>query len=135
MTPMTPQDFSRLLDTYGADAERWPAAQRAAAQALCDVSTAAREQWIAAKRLDALLVASRAPPPDPARQARIIAGAMARIRSRAEPLLDWRWLIPPPVAAAFAASVVAGWLVGLEMNDGAIPHQVLAHLHFEDLFQ
>jgi hypothetical protein len=135
MTPMSPGDFSRLLDTHGADPERWPDAQRAAARALCEVSTAARDQWMAAKRLDSLLAAGRAPVPDPARQARIVAGAMARLRARAEPLLDWRWLFPRPIGAAFAASLVAGWLVGVEIGDGVLPHHVLANLRFEDLFQ
>ena len=135
MTPMSPEDFSRLLDTHGADPERWPEAQRAAARALCEVSTAARGQWMAAKRLDALLASGKAPPPDPARQARIVAGAMARLRARAEPLLDWRWLFPHPVGAAFAASLVAGWLVGVQLGDGALPPPLLADLRFEDLFQ
>ncbi len=135
MTPMNPEDFSRLLDTHGADPERWPEAQRVAARALCEASTAAREQWMAAKRLDVLLAAGRAPLPDPARQARVVAGAMARLRLRAEPLLDWRWLFPRPIGAAFAASLVAGWLVGVEMVDGVLTHHVLADLRFEDLFQ
>ena len=135
MTPMSPEDFSRLLDTHGADPERWPEAQRAAAQALCEVSTAARGQWMAAKRLDVLLAAGRAPPPDPARQARIVAGAMARLRARAEPLLDWRWLFPRPIGAAFAASLVVGWLVGVGWGESALPLPLLADLHFEDLFQ
>jgi hypothetical protein len=129
------EDFSRLLDTHGADPERWPEVPRAAARALCAVSTAARAQWMAARRLDALLAAGRAPVPDPARQARIVAGAMARLRKRAEPLLDWRWLFPRPIGAAFAASLVAGWLVGVEIGDGVLPQHVLAHLRFEDLFQ
>lgn len=135
MTPMNPEEFSRLLDTHGADLERWPEAQRAAARALFEASPAARAQWMAARRLDALLAAGRAPPPDPARQARIVAGAMARLRARAEPLLDWRWLFPRPIGAAFAASLVAGWLVGVQLGDGALPHPLLADLRFEDLFQ
>jgi hypothetical protein len=135
MTPIDPEDFFRLLDTHGADPERWPEAQRAAALALCEGSIAAPRQWMAARRLDGLLAAGRAPLPDPARQARIVAGAMARLRARAEPLLDWRWLFPRPIGAAFAASLVAGWLVGVEMSDGALPHHLLADLRFEDLFQ
>lgn len=132
---MNAEDFARLLDTHGADPERWPVAQRAEAQALCEASAAAHGQWVAAKRLDGLLSAGRAPPPDPARQARIVAGAMARLRARTEPLLDWRWLFPRPVGAAFAASLIAGWLVGLELGDGAVLPQLLADLRFEDLFQ
>ena len=135
MTPMNPEEFSRLLDTHGADPERWPEAQRAAARALSEASPAVRAQWMAAKRLDALLAAGRAPQPEPARQARIVTGAMARLRARTEPLLDWRWLFPRPIGAAFAASLVAGWLVGVQLGDGALPHPLLADLRFEDLFQ
>ncbi|GGJ35410.1 hypothetical protein [Neoroseomonas lacus] len=132
---MNPREFSRLLDTHGADPDRWPEALREAARALCEISPTARGQWMAAKRLDVLLAAGRAPVPDPARRARIVAGAMARLRVRAEPFLDWRWLFTRPIGAAFAASLVAGWLVGMELGDGTAPHQMPADLRLEDLLQ
>ena len=135
MMTMTLEEFSRLLDTHGADLARWPDAQRDAARRLCEASPAARGQWMAARRLDMLLAAGRAPAPDPARQARVVAGAMARIRARAEPLLDWRWLFTRPIGAAFAASLVAGWLVGMGLGDGPAPQHLLTDFRFEDLFQ
>jgi hypothetical protein len=131
---MNPAQFARLLDTHGADPERWPEAQRDAARALCEVSPDARRQWMAAKRLDVLLADRGAPVPDPARQARVVAGAMARLRAQAEPLLHWRWLFTRPIGAAFAVSLVAGFLVGLELADVAAVHQGPAELRFEDLF-
>ncbi|NKC31676.1 hypothetical protein [Falsiroseomonas selenitidurans] len=131
---MNTEQFTRLLDTHGTEPDRWPAAQRAAALALCAVSPAAHGQWMAAKRLDALLAAARAPVPDASRQARIVAGAVARLRARSETVRDWRWLFTRPIGAAFAASLVAGWLVGLELAESASADLVLADLRFEDLF-
>lgn len=132
---MNTEQFTCLLDAHGADPDRWPEEQRAAALALCAASPSAHGQWMAAKRLDALLAAARAPVPDPARQARIVAGAVARLRAQAETLLDWRWLLlTRPIGAAFAASLVAGWLVGIELAESASTPLALADLRFEDLF-
>jgi hypothetical protein len=131
---MNTEQFTRLLDTHGADPDRWPEPQRAPALALCAASPAAYAQWMAAKRLDARLAAGRAPVPDPARQARIVAGAMARLRAQAEPMLDWRWLFTRPIGAAFAASLIAGWLIGSELAESASRSLSLADLRFEDLF-
>ncbi len=131
---MNTEQFTVLLDTHGADPERWPETQRAAALALCAASPAAHGQWLAARRLDALLAAARAPVPDPARQARIVAGAVARLRAQAEPLLDWRWLFTRPIWAAFAASSVAGWMVGIEWAETTSTYMALAVLGLEDLF-
>jgi hypothetical protein len=131
---MNAEQFARLLDSHGANPDRWPEAQRAAALALCAASPAANDQWTAAQRLDLLLAAGGAPMPDPARQARVVAGAMARLRAQAEPLLDWRWLFTRPIGAAFAASLVAGWLVGLAVADSATDYLALAELRLEDLF-
>jgi len=131
---MNTQQFTRLLDTHGADPARWPEPERAAALAFCAASPAARETWRAARRTEALLAAGRAPMPDPARQARIVAAAVARLRAQAEPLLDWRWLFTRPVGAAFAASLAAGWLVGIEWAEATSAYMALAVLGFEDLF-
>ncbi len=131
---MNAEQFARLLDSHGADPDRWPEAQRAAALALCAASPAANEEWMAAKRLDAMLAAIRAPVPDPARQARVVAAAMARLRAQPEPLLDWRWLFTRPVGAAFAASLVVGWLVGMEWAESLSISLALSDLRFEDLF-
>lgn len=132
---MTPQEFTRLLDTYGADAERWPEEARAAARRLCEASPAARRQWAAARRLDAQLAAGRSMPRDPARESRIVAGAMARIRALAEPVLDWRWFFTRSMGAALAASVVVGWLVGMGLPGEVPPHHLAGGFRFEDLIQ
>ncbi|MBW6400051.1 hypothetical protein KPL78_19480 [Roseomonas sp. HJA6] len=135
MNAMTPDEFTRLLDIHGADQARWPEAQREAAQLLCEASPAARAQWAAARRLDRQIAAARAPRPDPARQARIVSGALARIRARGEPLLDWSWLFTRPIGAAFAASLVAGWLVGSGLGDAPATRHAAVLLQLEDLIQ
>jgi hypothetical protein len=65
-----------LLDAYGADPERWPEAERTAAQSLLAGSEAARAELAAAAALDATLDALAEPPaPSPALSARILAAA------------------------------------------------------------
>jgi hypothetical protein len=134
MIPMNAEQLTCLLDTHGADPDRWPEGQRVAALALCAASPAAHGQWMAAKRLDVLLAAARAPVSDPARQARIVAGAVARLCAQADMFLEWRWLFTRPIGAAFAASLVAGWLVGIELAESGTTYLALTDLRFEDLF-
>jgi len=135
MTMMTPEAFTRLLDTHGAEPARWPEAHREAALRLCETSPEAQARWMEAGRLDALLAAGRTARREPAREARIVAAAMARIRARAELVLDWRWLFTRSMRVALAACLVAGWFVGVGFGDDA-PRQTLAgDIHLEDLIQ
>jgi len=91
---MTRQQFERLLATYGADLQRWPAAQRRAARALVAEDEAARLARDEAARLDALLdrFAPSAPPDAAAR----VAAAL-------------RALPPQGTGAEPALEPVAGW--------------------------
>lgn len=57
---MTPEEFTALLDTYGADLTRWPHGHRQAAQRLLQESELARDAFAEAQELDAVL---RAPEP------------------------------------------------------------------------
>ncbi len=52
---MTPEEFTALLDTYGADLTRWPHAHRQGAQRLLQVSERARDAFAEAQMLDAVL--------------------------------------------------------------------------------
>lgn len=52
---MTPRRFETLVDAYGADWDRWPAAERPAALALLAADPALRRHWEAARALDARL--------------------------------------------------------------------------------
>ncbi len=49
---MTQVRFAHLLDAYGANLTRWPAAERAAALRLIEESADARAAWRAAEALD-----------------------------------------------------------------------------------
>lgn len=71
--------LEELIDAYGADPARWPAAERAAAQALLAIEPAARTLQDRARRLDSALDAL---PPAP--QVALQTGALAaRIRAAA----------------------------------------------------
>ena len=67
---MTPEEFTALLDTYGADLTRWPHAQRQGAHRLLQASERARNAFADAQMLDAVL---RQPEPglSPARRKRL----------------------------------------------------------------
>ena len=112
------QRLETLLDAYGADPARWPAAERAAALALLAIDPAAQAWLEKARQLDRAL--DRLPPaPAPAGDlaARIRAAARQQ-RAPAAPVVP----IPAPIPAngnrapwrftmALAASAVIGlWL-------------------------
>jgi hypothetical protein len=89
---MTRPQFERLLATYGADLQRWPAAQRRAARALVAEDEAARAARDEAARLDALL--DRFAPPAPPDAAARVAAALREL---------------PPQGAGVEPEPVAGW--------------------------
>lgn len=95
--------LTEILDAYGADPNRWPAAERADALALVAVSPDARDLVAAAARLDAVLDAlPPAQAPSAALRARIVAAAPARSRPRR---------VAAVLAPLAAAAVLAIWLV------------------------
>jgi hypothetical protein len=129
--PLSPQDHDRLaavLDAYGADPARWPAADRARfAQAIAGAPPAGMGE---ARALDALLSAAASPEPP--------AGAMDRLMARAaappaavsgEPLrMSPRPARPQaprlklaPVWTALAASLLLGfWAGSAGLVDGVL---------------
>lgn len=132
---MTPEDFTRLLDTHGAEPAQWPAETRQAALDLCDRSIAAQAAWAAARRGEAMLAAGRDAPRDARREARVVAAAMARIRARAETVLEWRWLFTRPMRLALAACLVAGWFAGFGLGGDAPRQQLAGQPGLEELIQ
>lgn len=109
---MTLDDFTRLLNTYGAEFERWPDDEREAGEAFIAVSSEGRAAWAAAQRLDALFVRDRNNFPDSMRTQAIINRALHRIRNRPMESIGWRWLFAKPVGATFASVALAGWIAG-----------------------
>lgn len=120
---MTDRDDDRrarlacLLDTYGADARRWPEGARAWAEALIEADAQARALHAAAARLDAALDGATLAQPSPELMAAVLAAA---------PVAPWRrlavalWPFGPAwqPASALAAACVLGIVVGLA-TDGA----------------
>ena len=112
--------LKRLIEAYGAEPERWPAGDRAAAQALLEASAEARAMLAAARRLDRLLeaapVGSAAPdataalrrkiaslpdaPPPVVRASNVTIGPWSRRRL---------WASAAGLAAAGVIGVVVGW--------------------------
>jgi hypothetical protein len=98
--------FRELLDAYGADAERWPADERAAALALLACEPDARVALAAAAALDRVLDLAPAAEPSAALAGAVLAGAPAvRRRSRAGRALA------VVVPLALAATLVV-WFAG-----------------------
>ncbi|UII73799.1 hypothetical protein LVW35_11740 [Pseudomonas sp. HN11] len=106
---MTPERFAYLADAYGADLQRWPLAERGAAQVLLDSGNAsAREALHAAGWLDAQLDSHQLAFLDPAlaRQIRRSAPRRASFWSRYA-----GWLSPAGLVGVGIAGVVTGMLV------------------------
>ncbi|HUA52085.1 MAG TPA: hypothetical protein VMB81_07970 [Candidatus Sulfotelmatobacter sp.] len=121
---MTLKRFKHLLDAYGADLARWPAAERRAARALIAADAQARQARDETAELDAMLDRYAPEPVSPARVA-------ARLRSLPPPATDWRaalaelwWeLRALPRVLAMVAVVLAGFLVGfISLDLARSPH-------------
>jgi anti-sigma factor RsiW len=111
---MTIEEFTTLLSTYGANLERWPAAQRDAGAAFLRASDTGQEKWEAARALDTLFRHDHdSIAVDPARQNAIVNVALRRIRLQPPAFsFDWRWLFSKPAGAIAATALLAGWLSG-----------------------
>jgi hypothetical protein len=118
---MTPDEFTRLLDTYGTDLRRWPEEHRDAAESLRRSSDEGRRKWAAAEALDALFRQDRDRIAAPARNAAVLNAALRRIRNASERSFDWRWFISKRWGTAAAATVLAGWLAGAVLGPAIQP--------------
>ncbi|MCB1647500.1 MAG: hypothetical protein KDI36_18705 [Pseudomonadales bacterium] len=118
---MDPDRFRTIVEAFGADPERWPEAERTAAQAFLASSPQAQQLLAAEQDLDALL--DTVPAPAIADQS---AGILARLPV-AEPALIERltdWLIPERMsfatffrpALAAALPLLAGIYLGPMIN-------------------
>ncbi len=114
---MTSERFLALVAAYGADARRWPEAERAAARAFAAAHPDAAAPALAeADAADALLHASRAAHPSMALRDRVIASAAeAGLKARRE---GRRWLdrLALTLGAGWAAAACAGIVAGVMMT-------------------
>jgi hypothetical protein len=129
---MSRQRLAEIVAAFGAASERWPAAERAAAEALVARSTDARALLAEARELDALLDAAPDATATPVLLSRIMASRPAAARpghaapglrsgaGRGAPVEPWRALVravwpygsPAFPAGALAFSIVLGLTIG-----------------------
>ena len=102
---MTPERFSSLLDAFGGDLDRWPAAEREDARAYLRAHPPAHAALADAARLDALLAAWVVPGPGAALAARVASVAAQRTPAIRRLHLWWSGL---GAAAALATGLAAG---------------------------
>ena len=114
---MTSERFLALVAAYGADARRWPEAERAAARAFAAANPDAAVPALAeADAADALLHASRVAHPSMVLRDRVIASAAeAGLKARRE---GRRWLdrLALTLGAGWAAAACAGIVAGVMMT-------------------
>ena len=134
--------FRRLLEAYGADPARWPSAERDQALLRAETDPSARDDLVAAARLDAVLEASPVGIAED-RLARLIEAATARIADL--PAVDrraarpgrWRTLGAPILIPALALGCFAdGLLIGLNVGPAgytAVHDQFASHALIADL--
>ncbi|MBV6753744.1 hypothetical protein KV580_25850 [Pseudomonas chlororaphis] len=108
---MTPERFAYLADAYGADLQRWPAAERSAALGLLERGDATSLQVLQqARQLDSLLDSYQLAPPDPALARRIAASAVMN-----KPVSFWSryadWLSRVGFVGVGLAGIATGILV------------------------
>ena len=111
---ITLERLRELLDAYGAQPERWPDAERAAAQALIGRSAAARALWKEAREVD-LLLGAVSVEPEPALVTRVLAAAPRRAAPRRS-----RRALTAAVPLA-AAAVLALWIAVARERGGRAP--------------
>jgi hypothetical protein len=104
---MTRARAEEILDAYGADPARWPAAERDALRAMIAAEPALAAARDAARRLDAAL-GVLPPPPALALNPVAIAAAARRLRGGAAPARRL-WARAAGLAAAALVGVWVGW--------------------------
>ncbi|MBI2977926.1 MAG: hypothetical protein HYY38_03675 [Rhodospirillales bacterium] len=110
--------LQRLIEAYGADPARWPAAERDAARALLAQTPDAAAMRARARLLDEALDGF-APAADAGAEQRLLR-ALAELPRQAPampPLMAGFW----PRAAMLAAASMAGVIIGLGGIDGRMP--------------
>ena len=118
------QRFEQLLQSYGANADRWPTAERDAALALVQASSDARRLIDEAVQLDGILDLAASPEPSAALAARIVAAAEQgpAWRERLAGIAMEIW----PFAGQWRAAVILASSMFLGLALGAVTPPVLA---------
>ncbi|HVY83809.1 MAG TPA: hypothetical protein VG943_01645 [Caulobacterales bacterium] len=117
--------FEAIVAAYGADAARWPEAERAAAQAFAQTSSEAQAILAEAHALDALLAADA----DEAPVSVTLTRRLMRTIPSPSPQRVWG------VAAALAACAVLGVVVGYNSPQGDDPAMTALGAAFGEGFE
>jgi len=130
MTTMSEDRLREILSAYGADPKRWPALERAAAEALLARSGAARDAHVEALSLDALLARDPAPAAATFDAAQLAAAVTAAPQPRVVPraaVVERDSVVPATTflfrwfnVAGLAAAMLAGFMVGWAGIDGSL---------------
>lgn len=114
---MTPERFDALVAAWGADARRWPEAERAAAEAFAASRPEAAGPALAeADAVDALLHASRSAQPSAALRDRVIAAAAGAGLTAKRQGRRWLDRMALALGAGWAAAACAGVAAGVIMT-------------------
>ena len=108
---MTPERLQQLIESYGAEVDRWPRSERDAARTLLERTPDAQAQLRLERDLDVVL--DRWPAPDPsALLARRIARQASTVAQMRRPdAIGARRLVPQ--VAAMAAAAALGFFIGM----------------------
>lgn len=133
---MTPERFEQLAEAYGSDLRRWPQAEQAMAQALCQSHPVwTRALLDQAADLDDHLDLYRIDAPSAALRERVLAMAPAPQRSRWSRLTeDWRGWGVGLVAAGVAGLMVGIGSVSLMMADLSTDSTVASTLDGQSVY-
>ncbi|MEM1401170.1 MAG: hypothetical protein AAGF58_14885 [Pseudomonadota bacterium] len=112
--------FRQLLESYGANLDRWPSEEKQAALDLLARSTELQDLQRQSRELDLLLDAWEVPSPSPELYQSVLPPKSVAIRKPVkafliEKLMDGMsgWIVRPMAATAMAASIVAsGFFTG-----------------------
>ncbi len=120
---MTLERFKALIEAYGADAKRWPEAEREAAQAFAESSAEAHRLLAGARAIDRFLDGADTAAATRALEDRIMAGFPARGGSARGS--SGRWIPAAAIAASLALGLVTGaalpGIAGIKAQDAKDP--------------
>ena len=105
---MDKERFEALIDAYGARPERWPASERAAAEAFAASSIEAMAWLDRARRLDEALDAWTMEPAGAVLRERVVAGGPKQHAARRGANVRRLWWAGAGLAAACAMGMVVG---------------------------
>jgi ferric-dicitrate binding protein FerR (iron transport regulator) len=127
---MDGQRFLSIVEAYGAEPRRWPAAEREAAEAFARTDPEAAGALAEAAALEAVLDASVPPQPSAATRRRILEAAPRRRRSAMD--LGW-WISGAGLAAAGVAGVVFGTTLSASPADPQVQALLAEAEAYEDI--